>query len=147
MGVLCSSSLTLRRKAAELVSDWLVDKGLSIAFLAKSTIITWMCYYAAALRAADTLTCALAHVEESVPYSAAASIQLPLWERAGVAGFPGHFRDQRLAVYIYWHSHLHTGHGIVQGLTCQSMTFIQMIPYTPTNRGHTCHLVLLTAAT
>ena len=41
---------------------------------------------AAALHAADTLTCALAHVEESVPCSAAASIQLPLWELSRMAG-------------------------------------------------------------
>lgn len=36
------------------------------------------------LHAAATLTCA--HVEESVPCSAAASIQLPLWGLAGMAG-------------------------------------------------------------
>ena len=55
----------------------------------------------AALHASDTLTCALAHVEESVPCSAAVSIRLPVWGLAGMAGFSRAPPDQRLAAYLF----------------------------------------------
>ena len=36
-----------------------------------------------------------------MPCGAAASIQLPLWGLAGMAGFPGNLYDQRLATYLF----------------------------------------------
>lgn len=90
------------RQAAELMQQWApIEIADALELLSPDFSNQEVgCQSAAAPHAADSLTCVLPHLEESVPCGAAASIQLHLWGLAGMADCPGLFHGQCLAAYL-----------------------------------------------